>query len=477
MRIHTILLTALLPICAASVSAETTAIIGGTVIDGNGGAPLQDGVIVIDGERIVSVGRRGTAIPAKARRIDAKGKYIIPGLMDANVHLVYGFSTDFLIRFESQFEDIIRESAQVALKSGVTTVFDTWGPMQQLQTVRNEINAGKVEGSRIFLAGNIVGLNGPFSTDFYASTQSVGKKTVQRVNEMYERGTSHSLTFLSPEHLRDAIRKYLANDIDFLKYAVNGHGPGNGGFILFSPGAQQIIVDETRRKGLTVQSHTMSVEGLRMAVETRVDLMQHCTSTGGEAIPDELLQEIVERRIPCGLGIFPRRYLEHTLGANLAADPASITDPGQRTQVMNGRNQKRLIDAGGTILMATDGGVGWVDCPLLHDVFFQHAYPEIAEDIVGFFGHGHSAWMRGATEAGLDPMKALQAATRNVAAAYKKLDDFGTLEAGKVADLVVLNGNPLTDAASYTKIGLVMKAGKVVNHQALPTVKVITALN
>ena len=107
-------------------------VVGGTIIDGNGNAPVRDGVIVVDGERIISVGGPDTPIPTGAQRIDARGKYIIPGLIDANVHLIYGFSTEYLIRFQNQFEDIIREGAQIALKSGVTTVFDTWGPLDPL---------------------------------------------------------------------------------------------------------------------------------------------------------------------------------------------------------------------------------------------------------------------------------------------------------------------------------------------------------
>jgi imidazolonepropionase-like amidohydrolase len=434
--------------------AQVTAIVGGTLIDGNGAAPLPGAVLIIRGERLISVGGPGTAIPADARRIDATGKYIIPGLMDANVHLVYGFSAGYYLRFQDRFPDIIREAAQVALKSGVTTVFDTWGPMAPLMQVRDEIKDGKLEGSRIFLGGNIVGLGGPFSPDFAGIPEGVGPAAIRRLNAMYERGAGHELIFLSPEQARLAIQKYLANDIDLLKIAVSAHKDGT---ILFSPEVLKIFVEEAHKRGLIAETHTTSIESLRMAVTAGADLMQHCNLTGGQLIPDDLLREIVQRKAACTLQIFPKRFLQH-----------SPEEFGVFFQ-----NQRRLIDAGAKTVIMTDGGLPYWDDTVIKDVFFAHPYPEIQRDIVGFFGQGHYAWLRGAVEAGLTPMQALQAVTRNVAAAYKKLADYGTLESGKVADLVMLEADPLADPAYYTKVQLVMKAGKVVDRNALPVKKVL----
>src|SRR5207247_1082079 len=102
------------------------AISGATIIDGTGAAPVADGVIVIDGERIVAVGGRGTPIPDGAKRIDARGRYVIPGLMNANVHLSMGVLTaERAARHMHDIESVVIEAAQVALKYGLTTVFDT----------------------------------------------------------------------------------------------------------------------------------------------------------------------------------------------------------------------------------------------------------------------------------------------------------------------------------------------------------------
>ena len=111
----------------AAAAQQTTAITGGTIIDGTGANPIRDGVIVIEGGRISAVGPRASVrVPAGARVIDAAGKHIIPGLMDANVHLILGSAIEFIVRYEGRYEDLIEEAAQVSLKNGLTTVFDSW---------------------------------------------------------------------------------------------------------------------------------------------------------------------------------------------------------------------------------------------------------------------------------------------------------------------------------------------------------------
>ena len=149
-----------------------------TLIDGTGAAPVPDAVVVIEGAKIVAVGPKAKVnIPADARQINAAGKYIIPGLMDANVHLILGSSIEFIVRHEGRYEDLIEEAAQVTLKNGLTTVFDSWGPLQPLLNVRERIMRGETAGSRMFVAGNIVGLGGPFSRDFNSAAETTKLET------------------------------------------------------------------------------------------------------------------------------------------------------------------------------------------------------------------------------------------------------------------------------------------------------------
>ena len=123
-----ILITTFLTL-AAPASAQTLAITGATVIDGTGKAPLSDGVVLITDGRITAVGRsRDVAIPNGARRLDARGKYVIPGLMEASICACSPIDLETLIRYEGRYHEIFLEAAQIALKTGQTTVFDTWGP-------------------------------------------------------------------------------------------------------------------------------------------------------------------------------------------------------------------------------------------------------------------------------------------------------------------------------------------------------------
>src|SRR4051812_46737008 len=128
-----------------SAADPVTAIVGATLIDGTGAAPVKDAIILVEGATIVAAGPRGrVSVPAGARQLNVAGKYVIPGLMDANVHLVLGTSIEFIVRYEGRYEELIEDAAQIGLKNGLTTVFDSWGPLQPLINVRDRINRGEI---------------------------------------------------------------------------------------------------------------------------------------------------------------------------------------------------------------------------------------------------------------------------------------------------------------------------------------------
>src|SRR6266404_7154208 len=126
------------------------AIVGGTIIDASGRSPIIDGVVLIKGDRLHAVGSRELVIPENVEQLTAHGKYIIPGLMDANVHLLGDIRLENLLRYYGRWRELVVEAAQMALKAGLTTVFDTWGPRTHLMEVRDSIERGEVVGSRIF---------------------------------------------------------------------------------------------------------------------------------------------------------------------------------------------------------------------------------------------------------------------------------------------------------------------------------------
>ena len=149
-------------------------ITGATIIDGAHDQPIENKNIWIEGGRIKGVcGQTELGMSHEATLIDARGKFAIPGLMNANVHLLNDVRLENLARYRDNYEDLIVEAAQIALKNGLTTVFDTWGPRRHLMAVRDKINAGEIIGSRIFCAGNIVGFDGPFSDDVFPKAAEI----------------------------------------------------------------------------------------------------------------------------------------------------------------------------------------------------------------------------------------------------------------------------------------------------------------
>src|SRR5262249_6975638 len=149
-------------------------------------------------------------------------------------------------RYLDRYEEVIAEAAQVALKSGQTTVFDTWGPRRYLMAVRHRINAGELPGSRIFCAGNIIGFDGPFSLDFNAKAAEVASEAlVRRVNSIWAENTGRHLMWRTPKQVGEEVRRYIAKGIDFVKYGSNEHfGSSAGAFLALSPRSQEATVAE-----------------------------------------------------------------------------------------------------------------------------------------------------------------------------------------------------------------------------------------
>lgn len=440
-----------------------TFIVGGTLIDGTGSAPVDDAVVVVDAGRISAAGRAAeTPVPDGAEVVDALGRYVIPGLMDANVHLCAATMPDLTLEFEGRYADLVVEAAQISLRTGCTTVFDTWGPLEPLIGVRDRIARGEVVGSRIFAAGNIIGFGGPLSGDFFATGDMFGTDTVERINEQWEQGVGPDLMWLTPEGVRERVRAYLERSgVDLVKYAASGHKDMQ--FITFSEPAQRAIVDEGHRAGLTVQAHSTSPESLRMQIEAGADLLQHGDVTGKEPMPEATLKSIVERRLPVAALVCTERYMtwvrEH--GPELL----------KLVHVVKDDNDRRLIEAGARLLLTTDAFAFGAR---------KRNHPAMARYMKGVvdspvdLGESHFLWLQGVIERGMAPMEALLSATRYIAEAYGKADELGTVEPGKRADLLILEADPLQDVQNYRRIAAVMKDGVVVDRDVLPAERILT---
>lgn len=462
-------------------NAQVVAIVGGTILDGNGGAPIDDGVILIDGNRILAVGDRSIPIPPHAKQIQVTGKFVIPGLMYPQVILVLPAWPPDLIRCEGRYDEVAIEAAQLALKGGVTTVFDHGGPRDPLIKARNAINEGRAIGARIYLCGHWVGLGGPFSPDISDhGKEEVGEHSFEslamhaisaadvgfkaRTNALWEDNIGQALIRMSLEEVRQEVRTYVRSGIDYVSYAVNAHRLPAYEYISFSPRVQRMIVEEAHRAGLQVQAiFATTEEGVNLALDSGADIVA-AVPYAGKPMSAETLALIAQR------GIF----------ANIVAQSSDETEwyrrqppnafyPGVLKQVEASELDHRgLILAGARIISAGNNLMNSAEVQSL--LRSATGVPRITQ-----IGEGHVRGLQGLQDKGMAPMDALMAATRNVARAFKVDEDLGTLERGKFGDLVVLDKNPLENPQNYLAIHLVMKGGKVIDRDALPTQRLWTA--
>jgi imidazolonepropionase-like amidohydrolase len=277
-------------------AANVVAIVGATLIDGNGGATVPDVTIVVRGNRIAEIGPRSSvSVPRGARVIDAAGKFATPGFIDTNVHLSLYNNGESMVRYEDRFIDLVVEAAQTELKHGITTVRDSYGALLPLIAVRDSIDEGKLIGPRMLVAGNIVGWGGPKSPLFSNATPQTYFD--ERMMDFITQGSGEELLTMSLDELRVAINKYLDKGPDFIKYGGTSH---TNSLITFSPRQQEVLVEEVHKRGLIAEVHSTNPEPLRISVEAGIDLIQHPEVHDVE-MPDDLVKLIVERNVICSI--------------------------------------------------------------------------------------------------------------------------------------------------------------------------------
>jgi imidazolonepropionase-like amidohydrolase len=474
-----------------AAQAAVSAIVGATLIDGNGGAPITDSVVVVADGRIRAVGPRlQVQVPAGARVVDGTGKFVLPGLIDTNVHLsLYGGVNDryeTLAKYHSRQKEIVLEAAQIDLRHGVTTVRDSYGVLPALTAVRDDIAHGRAVGARVLAAGNIIGWGGPYSVSFSLIREQGLTLFQEQVNDEISQGAGEDLVDMTPEELRTAIRAYLDKGADFLKYGGTAHF-ARPSFVGFSPEAQSVIVGEAHARGKVAETHATTADGLRLAVAAGVDLIQHPELLGTRELSPALVETIVERRVIGSMlagTITGEAWTKHLKDAEEAARKRSESEkssgsasPRARTAAevrqrqaeegleleLRRKNAQTLIRAGAVVTVGTDSY--WAAAP----EFSRTPKPRTQDH-----GIGTVLAIEGLVELGLSPAQAIVAGTKNGAIAARALDQFGTLEAGKRADLIVLDASPLDDIKNLETVLLVMKDGVVVDRDHLPATRVLS---
>ncbi len=193
---------------------------------------------------------------------------------------------DTSAKYGDRNEELALEFAQRTLKAGVTTLVDSYGVLPPSIIVRDKINQGGAVGSRLLLAGNILGWGGPFSITFSLTKDADLSLFQEKWDDLLAQGMGEELTDMTPDELRVAMNGYLDKGVDVVKYGGTSHFM-RPSLIGFSPRQQAVIVAETHKRGKPVQTHATSSEGLRLAVEAGIDLIQHPEMMSRD-LPDDL---------------------------------------------------------------------------------------------------------------------------------------------------------------------------------------------
>ncbi|MCC7253137.1 amidohydrolase family protein [Hyphomicrobium sp.] len=434
-----LLASALMVLAGAPAAAETVALTGIRLIDGRGGAPVEDATIVISDGRIVGAGRN-VAVPDGARRIAHAGRTVIPGLITAHSHVGQVGGVEMGAKNYTR-EIITAELAQFG-RYGVTTVVALGNNGPLFQGVRADAHAGKLDGA-----------------DLFGVSQGIGVPNGAPPQAMMKVGPDQLFRPATAEEARQAVDRMAAAKTDLVKIWLDNFGgllP-----VKMAPEVYRAVIDQSHRHGLRVAAHVHDLVDAEAIIDAGADIIAH--GIRDKPVPPELIAKMKEKGVwyvatlalddatfawadqaPWTLTPFTQAALspavvERTDDAawreKVLAEPR--TAAARRSLAMNLRNLKTLHDAGVRIGFGTDSGA----TPLR---------------VAGVAEHRELALM---VEAGLTPADALIVATANTAKLLE-LSDRGTLEAGKRADLLVLEGDPLADIAASQRIVEVWTAGR-----------------
>ena len=307
------------------------------------------------------------------------------------------------------------------------------------------------------------------------------------MNDQITQGAGEDLVDMTPDELRVAINAYLDKGPDFVKFGGTAHF-ARPSFIGFSPEAQRVMVEEAHKRGKKAETHSTTPDGLRLSVEAGIDGIQHPEMLGPRELPAALIRQIVERQIACNMlvntitGDAWAKHLKDREAAQkkLADDAAKAAangtaraktsaerrkeaaDTGEEMELRR-RNARALIAAGAVVTVGTDNY--WAAAAEL-----ARAPKVETQD----HGVGTILAIEGLVELGMTPLQALVAGTKNGAFAAGRSADLGTIERGKIADLLVLGADPLADIRNIRAIRTLMAGGRVVDRGRLPEVRVLS---
>ena len=425
------------------LSAQNTikALVGGKLIDGFGGTPIQNSVILIENDLIIAVGQVGQIqIPPNAEVISTEGMSVLPGLWDMHIHLMINGHSNYThwdTTYIDDFEKIIMPaSAQQLLNAGVTSARDLGGPLEASLTVRDKINSGEIPGPTVYVTGPFIQHKPYPGTEAFRWGVNGAADAKAKVKKLADAGV-------------DCIK--LIDQDQMTMEEV------------------QAVVDEAHQNNLKVVAHSHRPEEIKRGLLTGVDCFEHTGLSSAPKYPDDIMKMIKERTADMSRGplfwtptvavLYNYLYIRDNpefldndcwhigLPDNVIQDiKQSIRYPGRLPyfQLTSSRKPtlqrkiQQLIDAGVVLMIGTDSGV-----PLTFHC--QSTWTEL------------DVWVN---EFGIDPMYAIKAATYWPAAWMGVSDKVGTITTGKKADIIAVKGDVLRHISILQNVDIVIKNGK-----------------
>lgn len=425
MKTKRTLITSVLLASVGLNANAATYIHAGTLIDGVANKAKTQQTIIVDGNKIIDI-QAGYVKPGSGDTvIDAKNKTVMPGLMDMHTHLSMEFSkSSYSDGFKLNAADYAYKSvgyAKTTLDAGFTTVRDLGDMYNVSVSLKNAINKGLVEGPRIFTAAKSIATTGGHAdpTNGHAAKFNLDPGPKEGVIN-------------GPEDAYKAVRQRYKDGADLIKITATGgvlSVAKNGQNPQFTEKEVSAIVEAAKDYGFTVAVHAHGKEGMERAIVAGVDSIEHGTYMSKKTM--KLMKKHGTYYVPtitAGKFVAEKSAIDGFYPEIVRPKAAAIGPKIQDTF-------KRAHKAGVKIAFGTDSGV---------------------------FPHGEN-WKEFIymTEAGMSPMDAIKSATMGSASLLKIDDQLGSIEKGKIADIIAVDGNPLNDINAMEHVSLVMKDGKV----------------
>ncbi|MEJ2416426.1 MAG: amidohydrolase family protein [Exilibacterium sp.] len=426
-----ILLFAVLTLVANIAYSQHTLIYAGRLINGIDDNAKRQQTLVIAGDRIIDI-KEGYTMPAADEQVvDLKNYTVMPGLMDMHTHLSTQYSEhSYTERFTMNEADYAYRSvgyAKKTLMAGFTTVRDLGDIYNVTVALRNAINSGLVTGPRIFTAAKSIATTGG-----HADPTNGFRKDLMH-SPQPEQGVINGVA-----EAREAVRQRYKDGADLIKITATGgvlSVAKSGQNPQFMRDELEAIVSTAKDYGFSVAVHAHGAEGMKRAIKAGVDSIEH-----GTFMDDEVIRLMKKH------GTF---YVPTILAGNWVAEKALVEGffpelVRPKAAKVGPQIQKTFAKAyrkGVKIAFGTDSGVS---------------------------AHGDNAReFELMVEAGMKPMEAIQAATFNAASLLRREEDLGSLQTGKVADVVAVEGDPLENIALMKTVKFVMKAGQVYKNETV----------